>query len=250
MSILMDWLSWRDCGRLDAALCNRESRVNFQQIVESSGHACSKPWYDCEGPSVQWLIKRGIRCSVMHIGRSLLCYTVLQEKLLIHTGRAIRSIHINLTNVSLSEVEHDEQIISHFLKAITAHCLCLQDLTLSLGWMNRKLSAVDVEALQTFINVHPSLSSLTIIYAHNLPANLLLDAVNKVNKLSLKSCIVQDDVPITSQQCAARRITTFESSESRLPSSLCAVVTDLTIFFLREDCELYKPPSSHSERNC
>jgi len=234
VSILMDWLSWRDCGRLDSALCNRESRSNFHQFAESSGHACSKLWSDCEGPNVQWLIKRGIRCSVIHIGRNLLCDTILQEKLFIHTGHVVKSIEINLASVSLGKVVQ-ERIISNVLEAITSHCPCLQELKLSLGWTKSRLSDVDVEALQTFINVHPSLSSLTINSAHNLPALLIQYAVNKLNKLSLKSCTVQEAVPISSQQCAARRIATFECSESALPSSLCAVVTDLTIFFLNND---------------
>ena len=39
MSILIDWLSLSDYGRLDYAVCNKKSSVDLQQVIYASTHA-------------------------------------------------------------------------------------------------------------------------------------------------------------------------------------------------------------------
>lgn len=39
MSILIDWLSLRDYGRLDSAVCNKKTRAELQQLIYVSSHA-------------------------------------------------------------------------------------------------------------------------------------------------------------------------------------------------------------------
>lgn len=156
MSILIDWLSLSDYGRLDSALCNKKSRVEFQQLMYASSHSFSNDWCDYGHPKASWLIAHGVRCRNVRVSNELLLDPDLREKFFIHSGRALQSFYLNLEN-RLAD-ESNGVVLSSLrgvLSGLSRHCINLKEISLAVSWDIYQLSELSVSSLHAFIADHP-----------------------------------------------------------------------------------------------
>lgn len=221
MYILMDWLALNELARLDSAACNNNFRNELHHSIAESPHAYSKIWTDGENPSVQWLIKRGIKCSIVRLGSNVLKNQDLQKMFLIHSGSAIQRLHLEPTDRVNS--------INNFLPLLSMYCWGLKQLTISESWDTKYLPADFFVHLQALLNDHPSLQHLSIRYIEKIPSSVIQVALAKLKILSLESCTVTEDVPVTFLHTATTNNSVFKCYTTSLPSQLCALVTNVTV---------------------
>ena len=221
MCILMDWLALKDLARLDSAACDSDFRNELHHSIAESPHAYSKMWTDGENPSVHWLIKRGIKCSIVCLGSNVLKDPELQKMFLIHSGPTIQRLHLEPTDRA--------NCINNILPLLSSYCMGLKHLTISESWDTSYLPADFFVHLQALLNDHPSLQHLSFRHIEKIPPSIILVALAKLKYLSLEGCTVVEDVPVTSLHTATKYNNIFKCYTTSLPSRLCALVTNVTV---------------------
>ena len=221
MCILMDWLALKDVAHLDSAVGDTDFRNKLHRSIAESPHAYSKMWTDGENPSVHWLIMRGIKCSIVHLGSNVLKDPDLQKQFLIHSGSVMQRLHLEPTDRVNS--------INNILPLLSMYCWGLKQLTISESWNTRYLPADFFVHLQALLNDHPSLQHLSFRYMKQIPTSVIQVALAKLKYLSLEGCTVVENVPVTSLHTAAKNNSIFKCFTTALPSRLCALVTNVTV---------------------
>lgn len=247
VSIMIDWLSLRDYGRLDSAMCNKKSRAELKKLVLESQYSFAEEWTDYGRPGAQWLFDRGVRCANIHISQELLLQPILRERFFIHSGRAIQSLNLRLdsriTNESNGVVPSSLRVV---LSGLSRHCTCLKEITITMTWDKYQLSKQCFASIEAFILDHPSLHSLCLHTIENLPSSLLLLALRKLEHVSLQSCAIKEDAPFVK---LPRRAKSFNCTNTPLPSLFCEYVTDVALSIASNISEERMAPLVASFRN-
>ena len=226
MSILLDWLSFRDFARLDSALCNKTSRAELQQSILASRHTISTEWADYGEPKAEWLIKHGIRCRTAWLGCKLMADPLLREQFLIYSGHELLSVHLGLGNLVTEETKDVTPSSLHeIVHGLAVHCPGLKKIKITMNWNKYILSSDDFTALHTFVMSRAALKSLTLRGIELVPLSFVVMALAQLTFVSLENCSVANDITITTlPPCRA----SFKCLNTPLPPELCAHVTELT----------------------
>ena len=67
-ALLVSWLSLSDVGRLDAALCNRASRENFEHSLSLRSFRSATDKQCSNFKFIRWVIKRKVKLDAFRIG--------------------------------------------------------------------------------------------------------------------------------------------------------------------------------------
>lgn len=163
----------------------------------------------------------------MSLWRDLLPDPLLREKFFIHSGRALQSFNFELSS-RITDESNGVVLCSlrGVLSGLTSHCPSLKEITIGMSLDKYQLSDIDFLSVHTFISEHPSLQGLSLLTINNLPSSLVGLALCNLQHVTLLSCTITEDAPITSQ---AQYNASFTCTNTPLPSSFCAYVTDVTL---------------------
>ena len=227
MSILIDWLSLSDYGRLDSAVCNKKSRVELQLLIYASPHAFATELSDYRHPKASWLIAHGVRCRNVSLWRDLLLDPFLREKFFIHSGRALQSLDLKLSSL-LTDESNGVVFCSlrGVLSGLTNYCPSLKEINIEMSSDKYQLSDLDFLSVHAFISEHPSLQGLSLLTIVNLPSTLVGLALCKLEHVTLLSCTITEDAL---QTMHLQHTANFTCTNTPLPSSLCRYVTDVSL---------------------
>lgn len=120
-SIVMDWLSWKDFGRLDSAMCNRKARVDLLHLISASQYAFATAWSDNLAPSAHYIMNRGVKSRIVYLHESIQNNPSLRDQFLVHTGSAIQTLHLSIGEV-LWRNANGIELLQGLLDGLCDHC--------------------------------------------------------------------------------------------------------------------------------
>jgi len=193
VSILMDWLTLNDFGRLDSAMCHQKSRVEVRKVISAIPHAFADTWDSDKHPSGQWMAKRGVRCSAIRLGKELYVDSDLPEQLFMHSGPLLQSLQLLLfhSGTEAFAEKNEQRSIDGIPNLLSSYCKNLQKILIA-SCYDHDLQKKDILSLHGFLCTNNSLHSLKLYAVKPVPMYLIELALTKLKIVSIEDCYVQE----------------------------------------------------------
>lgn len=225
-SILMDWLTLKDFGRFDSAMCHKESRVELHSVISTTQHAFTDVWDTAKQPSSLWMTNRGVRCSVIRIRKEVFLDSDLPEQLVMHSGPLLQAMHLILLYSGTGELpgENERRSIDRIITLLDSSCKNLQKIHIT-SCYEHVLQEKDIAALHGFLCTNNSLHSLQLNAVKPVPMYLIELALTKLKFVSIEDCYVVETPTLQLHETDVKAH--FKCINTPLPKKVCAFLTEL-----------------------